>query len=93
MLTQKDMAYLSRLSRLSPDEATLEKFSAQCGDILKYMDILSEVDTAGVEPLYSPVAHDKVTREDREERRWDRSQVLANAPESDGQFFVVPRIV
>lgn len=93
MLTPKDMAYLSRLSRLSPDEATLAKFGAQCGDILKYMDILSEIDTSGIEPLYSPVSHEKVTRPDQEERRWDRAQVLANAPESDGQFFVVPRIV
>ncbi len=93
MLTQKDMEHLSRLSRLAPDEATLAKFGAQCGDILKYMDILSEIDTSGVEPLYSPVAHEKAIRQDREERRWDRSQVLANAPESDGQFFVVPRIV
>ncbi len=93
MLTPQDMTHLSRLARLAPDSATLEKFSAQCGDILKYMDVLAEVDTTGVEPLYSPVSHTAGTRPDEAERRRERADVLANAPETDGQFFIVPRIV
>ena len=93
MLTPEDMAHLSRLSRLAPDDVTLERFGAQCGDILKYMDVLAEVDTTDVEPLYSPAQHVQKPRTDEPLRRRNRAEVLANAPETDGQFFIVPRIV
>ena len=57
MLTTDRMAHLARLARLAPEEGTLAKFGEQCADIIAYMDILAEVDTSAVEPLYSPVEH------------------------------------
>ena len=93
MLTHEDMTHLSSLARLAPDKATLEKFSAQCDDILQYMNVLTEVDTTGVEALYSPVRHTASTRPDVPAKRRQREEILANAPETDGRFFVVPRIV
>lgn len=96
MLTAERMAHLARLARLAPDEATLARFGEQCADIIAYMDILAEVDTSTVEPLYSPVGHVTPYRADEPSSpadRPERSAILANAPESDGQFFVVPRIV
>lgn len=93
MLTPENLAHLCTLARLAPDTATLNKFGEQCDDILAYMDTLAEVDTTGVEPLYSPVRHIEGVRLDEARKRRTRDEVLANAPESDGQFFVVPRIV
>lgn len=93
MLTPENMAHLCALARLAPDAATQQKFGEQCDDILAYMDALSAVDTTNVAPLYSPVQHTHGTRPDEALKRRERSDVLANAPESDGQFFVVPRIV
>lgn len=93
MLRPDELTHLARLARLAPDTEQMDRFSAQCADILNYMNILSEVDTSGTEPLYSPVEHSGLQRPDRAERRRERSEVLANAPESDGSFFVVPRIV
>ena len=67
--------------------------SPNCADIIAYMDILAEVDTSAVEPLYSPVEHSTPYRADEPVQKNMHSDVLANAPETDGQFFVVPRIV
>ena len=93
MLTKSDMMHLARLSRLAPAETVLEQFAPQCDKILQYMDVLAEVPTEGVEPLYSPAEHVLPQREDKAEKRRTRDEVLANAPETDGRFFVVPRIV
>ena len=57
------------------------------------MDVLAQVDTSDVEPLYSPAQHPGPQREDVSARRRERSEVLANAPEADGEYFIVPRIV
>lgn len=92
-LSQDAVAHMATLSRLSvsPEEQAL--FARQFGDILSYMDVLAQVDTTGVEPLYSPVQHDSVPRADVAENRRTRDAVLSNAPEGDGEYFVVPRIV
>lgn len=88
-----DLDHLCRLARLAPDGAAREHFASQCSDILAYMDKLAEVDTEGVEPLYSPVDHADAFREDAALRIRTREEILANAPDTDGEFFVVPRIV
>jgi len=93
MLSASELDHLCRLARLAPDAATRDHFATQCSDILAYMDKLAEVDTSGVEPLYSPVSHREAFREDIAIRRRTRQEILANAPESDGSFFIVPRIV
>ena len=56
------------------------------------MNILSEVNTTGAEPVYSPL-HQVISRPDEAEAKDLHGAVLGNAPESDGTFFIVPRIV
>ena len=89
----KEVRHMAKLSRLSVPAGEEELFARQFGAILDYMDVLSNVDVSGVEPLYSPVEHDTVLREDVAEQRRTHAEVLSNAPESDGNCFVVPRIV
>lgn len=84
------MAALSRLI-ISADEENL--FCRQFGEILGHVDILSGLDTNGIEPLYSPVQHPGFTREDYARDIRTRDDILANAPETDGESFIVPRII
>jgi len=93
---------IAKLSRLDLEtgfegadaEKKLATFAAQFDDVVALMDTLSEVDTEGVEPLYWPLsAPVSPPREDVAERCNTREELLRNAPEQDGQFFIVPRIV
>ncbi|MCH5276917.1 MAG: Asp-tRNA(Asn)/Glu-tRNA(Gln) amidotransferase subunit GatC [Desulfovibrionaceae bacterium] len=102
-MTPADFQHLCRLARLAPDEAKRDQIAAQCSAILTYMDTLAELDTTDVDPLYSPALclDDAATRgegaapvrPDMAERRRSREDILSGAPDSDGSFFVVPRIV
>lgn len=92
-ISPEEVAKVASLSRLDLPEDKLELFAGQLGDILAYMDKLGELDTDDVEPLYSPVKHTTVMRRDEARKEYRREDILANAPEQDGQFFIVPRIV
>ncbi|MEZ7195779.1 MULTISPECIES: Asp-tRNA(Asn)/Glu-tRNA(Gln) amidotransferase subunit GatC [Pseudodesulfovibrio] len=92
-ISPEEVAKVASLSRLDLPEDKLELFAGQLGDILAYMDKLGELDTDAVEPLYSPVKHTTVLRRDEVRKDYRREEILANAPEQDGQFFIVPRIV
>ena len=89
----KEVAHMAQLSRLSVSEQEQALFARQLGDILGYMDVLAKVDTSAVEPLYSPVRHESAARQDVAVQVRTRQEVLANAPEGDGEYFMVPRIV
>ncbi len=98
-LSSQEFQHLCRLARLAPATELQPVLAEQCSGILAYMDKLAQVDTSGVAPLYSPLDHPVYQgmlpplREDEALPHISREQVLANAPEADASFFVVPRIV
>ena len=89
----EEVRHMAALSRLAVTEEEERLFARQFGNILAHMALLSSVDTEGVEPLYSPLAHAAATRPDEAANLRTRAEVLANAPETDGEYFIVPRIV
>lgn len=92
-MTADDVARIAHLARLELTPEKAARFAPQLDQVLAYMDTLGQADTASVEPMYSPVEHATVTRPDEVRREHSRDEVLANAPETDGQFFIVPKIV
>lgn len=84
------IAALARLE-ISPEQAVT--LAAQMDEILGYMDKLNELDTTSVEPMYTPVEHVSVLRPDDARKEFPREDILRNAPENNGEYFVVPRIV
>ena len=81
---------------LPPEEAekSLQRFAGQFSDIIGLMDTLAEVDTAETEPLYWPLSAPAAPpREDLAVVTCSRADILGNAREQDGNFFVVPKIV
>ena len=61
--------------------------------ILDWIEQLGEVDTDGVEPMTSAVASKLPMREDVVTDGGDPARVLSNAPKTDRNFFVVPKVV
>jgi aspartyl-tRNA(Asn)/glutamyl-tRNA(Gln) amidotransferase subunit C len=61
--------------------------------IVGYMDILNQIDTSGVEPLYSPLSNPAPPRPDVAVKTRSAEEILANAPKRQGRFFAVPPVL
>ena len=83
---------IATLARLSVPEAEQDKYAAQLGGILKWVEQLNEVDTANVAPLASVVNTPLSLRPDAVTDGDIQPDILANAPEALEGFFVVPTV-
>ena len=92
-LTREDVAKVALLARLRLSEEELDRMTSQLGSILGYVERLAEVDTEGVEPMAHAVERTNVFRDDIEAPMLPREAALANAPKTDGQYFLVPQIL
>ncbi len=67
--------------------------TGQLGAILEYMDLLSEVDTEGVEPMAHPLDMTNVFRADAARPSLPREEALANSPKRDSECYLVPAVL
>lgn len=86
----RKVAHLARLE-LSPQEE--EQFTSQLGSILDYFEQLSELDVTDVPPTTRAIDVSNVTRLDQLQNVSDRNSILDSAPEQEGDFFKVPKIL
>lgn len=84
---------VSLLARLQLTDAELETMTAQLAQIVDYVEQLSELDTSDVEPLAHPLDLFNVFRDDQPQPSFDRSAMLAAAPHSDGECYLVPAVL
>jgi aspartyl-tRNA(Asn)/glutamyl-tRNA(Gln) amidotransferase subunit C len=92
-LTRDDVRHVARLARLALADADLARLTPQLESILEYVAKIGEVDVAGVEPMAHALPLANVLREDVVEPSLPIEQVLRNAPETDGRFFKVPKVL
>ena len=92
-ITRETVDYISELAQLEPDDAECERMRGELQQLITYMNILNRIDTAGTEPMSHPFPVRNVLRDDEVMPSLPRSALLANAPESDGEFFLVPMAV
>ncbi|MBQ7286200.1 MAG: Asp-tRNA(Asn)/Glu-tRNA(Gln) amidotransferase subunit GatC [Candidatus Gastranaerophilales bacterium] len=92
MITTKDVEHVAKLARLELTEAEKEMFTHQLGDVLAHVEKMNEVDTVGVEPMNHPIDFVNVMREDNKIYENTREELMANAPDIEGEFFKVPKI-
>ncbi len=92
-ITRKQVEYVANLSRLRLSEEEKQRFAEQLDAILRYVEKLNELDTAGVEPLVHVAEGENVFREDVPGESLQQKDALENAPESSDGCFKVPRII
>ena len=86
----KKVANLARLD-ITPEEE--EQFTTQLNSILDYFDQLSELDTDDVAPTTRAIETSNITRADKLQPFTDRKALLDSAPEQEGDYFRVPKIM
>jgi aspartyl-tRNA(Asn)/glutamyl-tRNA(Gln) amidotransferase subunit C len=84
---------VAHLARLELTQAEEEEFTTQLSSMLEYFEQLSELDTTDVLPTTRAIDVSNVTRPDDLEPFANRAAILDGAPEQDGDFFRVPKIM
>ena len=92
-IDKSQVRHVAKLARLELSADEVEKLSGQLSAILEYIEKLNELDTESVEPLAHCLAIHNVFREDQVKESLDVESALTNAPERDGHFFKVPKIL
>ncbi|MEM7769262.1 MAG: Asp-tRNA(Asn)/Glu-tRNA(Gln) amidotransferase subunit GatC [Cyanobacteria bacterium P01_E01_bin.6] len=93
MLDREQVHKVATLARLDLTEEEEERFTTQLGSILDYFEQLNELDTENVQPTARAIDVSNVTRQDALEQWKEREAILECAPDRDGDFFKVPKIM
>ena len=92
-ITADDVRKVAQLARLDLPEAKIATYTGQLERILDYVAHLEAVDTEGVPPTTRAVEVVNVTREDVVSPTNVREELLDEAPQREGDFIRVPKIL
>ncbi len=93
IIDEQKVRAVAKLSRLDLTDDEVAAFSRQLSAILEYVEKLNELDTTNVEPLAHCLPISNIFREDKIKESLGVEKTLANAPQRDGDFFKVPKIL
>ncbi len=92
-LTSEDVLHIALLARLGLTETELDRFREQLSNILENFEVLQQVDTSGILPTAQSIALQNVVTGDEVTASLPQSQILANAPRKDENFFRVRAVL
>ena len=84
---------LAKLSHLTFDEQEKKDIKADLQQMISFIEKLKEVDTEGVAPLLHMSSNVNILRDDVVQGSVSREEALKNAPDTDGTFFKVPKVI
>lgn len=104
MVSEKDVNYVADLAHLELTEGERARMLRDLNSILGYIERLNELDTSGVEPMAQVStryagdvrpgeAFAYAMRPDEPIASLPHEQAMSNAPQSDGTFFKVPKVI
>ena len=97
----EDVRHVAELANLELTAEELPRMAHDLNAVLGYIAQMSELDTSDVAPMaqvgemlgLTPAAAGETLRADIVKPSVDRGEVMAVAPESDGRFFKVPKVI
>ena len=92
-ITRRDVEKVALLARLRLTDAELETMTEELGQIVGYVDQLSEVDTSDVAPMAHAIELANVFKDDAVAPSLPREEALANAPHHDERGYLVPAVL
>ena len=100
VFTRQQVRAVAALANLDLDEAEIEMFTRQLGEILAYADEVQQVDTRGIPPTASVLTRYPADRPDEVRPSLPIDEALAGAPDpaldsqaKPGGLFRVPRVI
>lgn len=84
---------IGRLARIRIEEGEVETYRNELNTILGFVEQLGEVDVSGVEPMTSVTPMRLRRREDKVTDGGYPDKIVANAPLTEDNFFMVPKVV
>jgi aspartyl-tRNA(Asn)/glutamyl-tRNA(Gln) amidotransferase subunit C len=84
---------VARLARLAVSEEEANRMVGELNGIIDFVEQLSEVDVTGIEPMTSVTPMEMRKRQDAVTDGDKADDIVANAPETDRNFFLVPKVV
>jgi aspartyl-tRNA(Asn)/glutamyl-tRNA(Gln) amidotransferase subunit C len=84
---------VAKLARLAVPESRIEPMTQEINGIFQWVEMLGEVNVEGVPAMTSVVAQRLKWRQDKVSDGGQAAALMANAPEGEEHFFVVPKVV
>ena len=85
--------HIAHLARIAVAEEEVAHLQVELNAILAFVEQLSEVKVDGVEPMTSVTPMKMKMREDKVTDGGIAGEIIGNAPASDDNFFLVPKVV
>jgi aspartyl-tRNA(Asn)/glutamyl-tRNA(Gln) amidotransferase subunit C len=84
---------LANLSKLQFKEDEKQNIKADLEKMIGFIEQLQKIDTNGIEPLQHISTATNVLRDDELKGSISKQIALQNAPETDGNYFTVPKVI
>ena len=94
IIDDKLLAKLEKLSSLKIDDTKKEEVKSQLSEILNFVDNLNSIDVSQIEATFTTLSGGTRLEEDIVVNQKEiANKILANAPKSENNFFIVPKII
>ena len=92
-ISREEVLHIALLARVGLTEAEVDKLSEQLSNILENFEVLKQVDTTDIPPTAQSIALQNVVSDDEIAASLPLDDVLANAPQQEGDFFKVRAVL
>ena len=92
-IIREEVLHIALLARVGLTEAEVDRLSEQLSNILENFEILKQVDTTNIPPTAQSIALQNVISDDEIAPSLPLNDVLANAPQQEGDFFKVRAVL